>query len=112
MIHGTRKAYRAGCSCCPCRAANAAYQAQRRLDRRAGRLTLGLRISPAHARKRIRQLEADDITERDLARRLGLKHHRLRLHPSAITVRKHLRIILEYRRLNGEGPDVPLNVSA
>lgn len=104
--------YRSGCHCTACRAANAAYELSRRLDRLAGRLTLGQRISASEARKRVKQLQADGLEERELARRFGLKHHRLRLHPSAITVRKHLRIVLEYRRLNGEGPDVPLDASA
>lgn len=65
-------------------------------------------MSPAKARARLRELDAEKLTERDIAGRLGLKHPSLRLHPDAITVRKHLRIALEYRRLTGEGPDAPL----
>lgn len=110
MTHATRAAYRGGCRCCPCRAANALAQAKRRADRRLGRVTLGQRISPALTKRRLRQLEADGITEREMARRLGLKSTRLRLHPDAITVRKHLRIAREHRVLTAEGPDAPLNL--
>lgn len=70
---------------------------------------MGQRISPITARKRIKQLEADHVTERELAQRLGLKNPSLRLYPDAITVRKHLRIALEHRRLTEEGPDTPLD---
>lgn len=105
--HGTRKTYRLGCTCTQCRAANAKAQAQRRADRRAGRWTLGLRISPSEALKRIRQLKAERVSQYLMAKQLGLHDTHLRVHPDAITVRKLLKIRKIYRFYMGEGPDLP-----
>jgi hypothetical protein len=97
MTHGIRQTYRAGCRCCPCRAANAAYELDRARDHATGRLRLGSVINPAEAVKRIRQMKAEKISGRAVNRLSGLKDHPLVLHPSGITVRKLLRIRRLYR---------------
>lgn len=112
MTHGTRSCYQAGCRELSCKAANADYWRAWWRDRQRGRPRLGSLISGAEARKRVKQLQVDGVSGRELSRRLGLKPHSLVLHSDAITVRKHLRIVLEYRRLSLEGPDTPLDASA
>lgn len=111
--HGTRKTYQAGCRCCPCRAANAQYEAARAADKAAGRQRLGCIIPAAEARKRVNQMKSEKISGRAINRQNGLKDHALVLHPSGITVRKLLRIRRIYRlHMTGEGPDVPLSYSS
>ncbi len=105
--HGTRQAYRSGCRCCPCRAANAQAQAQRRADRRAGRVTRGLLVNAAWARKRLRQLAIEEVPATRIAQQLGLKNRSLRLHPSYITVWKLAKIKRVYDAYMAEGPDAP-----
>lgn len=112
MIHGTRRTYRLGCHCCPCRAANAAYEAQRVRDRLHGRQTLGQRVSPVLARKRVKQLQVEQVSAREIARRLGLKNDAIRVHPDGITVRKLGRILRLYNQLMAEDPDLPMDASA
>lgn len=87
--HGTRRQYRQGCHCTPCRAANAAYEAKRRHAHRCGLPLLGAIVKPTEARRRIHQLEAEHVP---IAQRLGLKCGRLRLHPDGVTVRRVLQL--------------------
>lgn len=69
MIHGTRKAYRAGCSCCPCRAANAAAEAARRLRLLRGSADAFDRA--LEARRRVRQLEIEGYPKSRIAKLAG-----------------------------------------
>lgn len=99
-MHGTRAAYRAGCSCVPCRAAEAAYRASIRQQHRQGRPPLGARISAVEARRLIRSLKAEHFTERQIAQEACGERYRnpLLQRPAALTVRRLLQI-KRYARL-------------
>ena len=104
--HGTRRQYRQGCHCLPCRAANARYEQERARDKAKGIPRLGTLISAKEARKRIQQLTVEHVP---VASRLGLKHHLVRLHPSGqMTYGKWQRIRQLYDALMAEGPDEPI----
>lgn len=108
MIHGTRKAYQAGCACVCCRSAEATYRANLRAQHAKGRTPLGARVSAAEAQRRIKQLLVERFTRAEIARRIGLKRPKLRLHTSVITVRNVLKIRRLYRlTMLNEGPDQP-----
>lgn len=111
MNHGTRQTYRSGCRCCPCRAANAQAQAQRRADRRTGTVTRRLLVDVALVRKRLRQLAIEDVPMAHIAQRLGLKNRSPRLHHHHITVVKLSRIKRVYDAYMAEGPDTPLDAA-
>lgn len=75
--HGTRRCYKTGCHCTPCRAANAEYM---RLYRRAlllGRPRLGSRISAARLHTLIRALQAE-YSSAQLDRLICRGHRHLR----------------------------------
>jgi hypothetical protein len=101
--HGTRARYQDGCACPPCAAAEAAYRKHLRADHRAGIQRLGSVISPVEAQRRIRQLQAEHVSARQIARSLGLVHHAPRLHPDGITLRKLLKIRRLHRQVLRDG---------
>ena len=104
--HGTRACYQqSGCRCTPCRAANAAYEAQRAADKAAGKIRLGMIVNGAEAMKRIKQLKAEKISGRALNRLHGLKNHAFVLHDGGITLRKLYRIRRTYRLFMLENRD-------
>lgn len=73
QAHGTRAAYKAGCVCVRCRAANTTYQVRRRLRRlRAG----DSRAWALEARRRVRQLEREGYTKTRIARLCGFANPR------------------------------------
>lgn len=92
--HGTRARYRKECRCCQCRAAEAAYRAALRLLRMHGKTPLGSHVSAIEAQRRIKQLLIERFTKAEIARRLGLKQGRLKVHD-----RMTLRKLLKLRRL-------------
>lgn len=106
--HGTRQTYQAGCHCCPCRAANAAYIAQLRRQHATGHTPLGAHVSGVEVRRRIQQLLIERFTRAEIARRLGLKRGRLELHTDRVTLRNVLKVRRLYRlAMGGEGPNQP-----
>jgi hypothetical protein len=70
---------------------------------RCGTRPLGSVISPLEAQRRIRQLQIEHISAKQIARALGLVHHAPRLHPDGITLRKLLTIRLLHRRILRDG---------
>lgn len=110
MTHGTRACYQSGCRALACRAANAAYEAQYRADKRAGKVRLGSLMSAAETWQRLRQLKPEFHTFGHIAVRLGYqtppsrKLPSLRLQKEACTVRNMLRVRRLYRLLMTNGP--------
>jgi len=96
--HGSRRAYqRFRCRCVRCRHANTVYIQGLRRDRARGRLPLGARIPAAGTWKRIRQMLPEFGSRAAIARRLGLRTPKLRLHTTSITVRSALRVAALYQ---------------
>jgi hypothetical protein len=106
--HGTRARYQAGCRERCCRAAEAQYRAHLRTQHAKGLIPLGAKISATEAHRRIKQLLVERFSRAEIARRLGLKQPKLRLHTDFITVRNVLKIRRLYRlTMLTEGPDQP-----
>jgi hypothetical protein len=76
--HGTRACYKRGCTCTPCKAAEAAYRADLRLKRLKGLPVLGVLVSPVEARRRIRQLKTEGYPETRIASMAGWADGRAR----------------------------------
>lgn len=93
--HGTRRQYKRGCRCLCCRAANATYEAARARDKAKGICRLGCIISATEARRKVAQLQREQV---NVAARLGLKHHSVRLHAHGVTLKKSLKIRALWRR--------------
>lgn len=106
--HGSRGAYQDGCRCVPCRAAEARYRSKLRATHRRGLKPLGSVISAKEAQRKVKALLIERFTRAEIARRLGLKSAKLRLHPDAITVAKAVRINRLHAAVMAEGPDTPL----
>lgn len=106
--HGTRSRYQAGCTCLPCRAANAVYAANLR-GRKARHLPLlGALISPKDAARRIRQLKLEGYTAARIAQLAGFKDRHLQFTAhSRIRLRTYLRIRRVARFAMLEGHDLP-----
>lgn len=96
MTHGTRKAYRHGCRCLPCKAANATYWSAWYRDRRQGVRRLGSRVPADHAWTLIRRLLPEYGTKAALAAELGYQTRTLQLQRTAVL----LRNVLKLRRLH------------
>jgi hypothetical protein len=93
MTHGTRASYQAtGCGCLPCRAANAAYQAQYRRFAAVGRRPLRSLVKATLLRRLLSQLTIEGYTEAQIARRLGLHDPRLTRETAQVTLRKVLQL--------------------
>lgn len=71
--HGIRAAYKRGCRCLPCRAANAAYEALRYRRRCRGETAVSRTIE---ARRRVRQLEREGYTKPRIAKLAGWRDGR------------------------------------
>ena len=70
--HGTRRRYKLGCRCLPCRAANATYVAAwARGEHRAH-----ARVSAAPAKRRIQQMQIEGFTLAQIAADLGVSQLR------------------------------------
>lgn len=80
--HGTRAAYLAGCTCLPCRAANAQYQAERRRRLAQGQELHGQAIPGHDTARLIRALRAEGFSAARLGALLGVH---------AVTVKEHSR---------------------
>jgi hypothetical protein len=103
--HGTRRQYQTGCTCTPCRAAEAAYrQALRRL-RAEGKIPMGVHVDAKQMWKQIKAMRVERMTYAEIARRLGLHTPRLYLHPDRVTLKSLLRVRALYQRLMLEQPD-------
>jgi hypothetical protein len=90
--HGTRASYQAGCSCTPCRAGNAGYQAQYRRLSAVGTRPLRSLVKATLLRRVLRQLTIEGFTEAEIARRLGLRDPRLTRETEQVTWRKVLQL--------------------
>jgi hypothetical protein len=99
LMHGQRRTYQDGCSCTPCRAAEAAYRADLRRRRVLGRTPLGAHISAVEAWRKIRAMKREGYRLAELAAYLGLKSRIPRLQPDRITVRNHVKVRRLYRVL-------------
>jgi hypothetical protein len=95
--HGERATYKAGCSCTPCRAAEASYRAELRRREAEGRPALGARVGPGMMWRQIDALRREGYTDGEIARRLGLQTPRLQLHRERVTLRSKLKVQRLYR---------------
>jgi hypothetical protein len=77
--HGTRSAYKSGCSCVSCRAAEANYRCQLRQTHRQGKVPLGAIISATDARKLVNALLLERFSRLKMAPQLGINRHTLAL---------------------------------
>lgn len=103
---GTRVAYRRGCRCMPCRAAEAAYRRDLRLLHARGIHSWGMRLDAAEARQMLRAFRTEGQSRRETARRLGyLNPGPYRLY-TQITVRRFLKLRRLYRLTMAEGPSL------
>lgn len=90
--HGTLKRYK-GCRCTPCRKANAKYEQKRAKQHIMGKPPLGSLVSATEARRLVRRLEAEHISQKAIAQEgCGLRLSSLRLDTEVITLRRHLQI--------------------
>lgn len=99
MTHGTRRDYKAGCRCTPCKAAEARYRANLRWLHRVGKQPLGAKVSAVDTARRIRQLLIERMTKASIAKELGLKRPILELHTGP-NARVTLRTALLIKRLH------------
>lgn len=90
--HGTRRHYKAGCHCVPCRAAEAAYRARLRQLHARDRQPLGTVVSASETWKRIRSLRAEHLTDSEISRRLGLRRRGLRVATDRVTLITALKV--------------------
>jgi hypothetical protein len=95
--HGTRKHYQKGCTCLPCRAANATYQDQYRAAYRKGRPPLGAHIKGTEAHALIRALLTEHWTRGMIARQLGQRWPVLQYH-DGVTLRTTLKLRILVRQ--------------
>lgn len=108
--HGTRARYQRGCTCTPCKAAEAAYRANLRVKHLKGLPVLGVLVSPVEARRRVRQLTGEGYTKARVAAMAGWQnghlqfgaHERIRL---ATLLR--IRRVAIFAMLEGAAPDPP-----
>lgn len=111
LIHGRRATYQAAhCRCEPCTAANAAYIAQLRRLRIYGRQPLGICVPAGETARRVQQLLIERVTKGQIARALGYRWPRLRVHTKPgewVTLRTALRIKRLHRLWLGDGVDHP-----
>lgn len=63
--HGTRACYQRGCTCTPCKAAEAAYRSDLRLKHLKGLPVLGALVSPLEAQRRVRQFKLEGYVLHD-----------------------------------------------
>lgn len=100
LVHGTRRAYRQGCHCTPCRSANALYMQAWRLRRAQGRPLLGARISTAEAHHLLRLIQRERYRNQELEQAFGVGPRNLaRLRKAAmIELRTWLKIRRFYRQ--------------
>lgn len=102
-MHGLRRTYQSGCRCFPCKVAEARYRSDLRRLHRLGKQPLGATISAVETWRRIRQLKAEQFSEAEIARRIGLTRPELRLHPDRVRVKTMLLIRRLHRHMFGEG---------
>jgi hypothetical protein len=102
LIHGLRRSYKRGCRCLRCRAANASYEAERRLALAQGQIPLGRRVPGQAVDRRLRSLVSEDFTRQEIARRARLHPVTLRGHHRSVTLRTYLRVSALWRRHCGE----------
>lgn len=112
VVHGTRAAYKRGCACLPCRAANAAYVQHYRRTTTTGKRLLGSRIPAARTHILMRALRAE-MSRAELARRLGwhANNYARVQHAATVTLRQALKVLRLYRAMQGE-PDRPAPLDA
>lgn len=98
---GTRAAYQAGCTCLPCRAAEATYRSQLRRRHALGKLPLGALVDATVTWRFVLALQREGVRKSDLAKRLGLVWPVLHLHPRRVRRRTALKIRRIYRQVMG-----------
>lgn len=98
MTHGTRKAYKLGCRCLLCKAANADYQRQLYAASKQGKPPLGSYVPASEVWRRIKQLKAERVSRALLAKQRGLKRAKLDVHPERV----RLKTLLRFRRWTRE----------
>jgi hypothetical protein len=113
--HGTRASYQRGCTCTPCKAAEAAYRADLRLKRLKGLPILGVLVSPLDAQRKLRQFKLEgyavheDGNTAPSVERLGRWRPRsLQLtRQQRIRLSTHLRVwrLAQWAMLEGATPD-------
>jgi hypothetical protein len=103
--HGTRTGYQAGCHCRACAAANARYQADWRSRVVHQRPAPTDRIPAGASRELLRRLSVAGFSEREIARRFGLKGLHFR-HHGLVTRRTQARVALLWHKVTtGGDPD-------
>lgn len=110
--HGTRRGYRAGCRCLPCRSANAVYEARRAAARLAGHPFLGSRVSAARTHILLKVIRTEGISNRRLGRELfGSYRAYKRVHAEAqCELRTALKVQRFYRLVVAAPEQMPLPV--
>lgn len=95
--HGERRTYQAGCSCTPCKAAEAAYRADLRKRHLKGLPILGALVSAVETRRQLRLLITEYETEDALAQRFGLHDPRVRVGRHVVRVATALKVQRRYQ---------------
>jgi hypothetical protein len=104
--HGRRRTYQQGCTCGPCRAANAQYSAAYRAAQASGRPVLGARTAGQDALRLVARLLAEGYRRADIARGIGHQPDRawpeltVGRHGAAVTWRTVYRLRVLLRRLD------------
>lgn len=94
--HGTRRAYKAGCGCLLCRAAEASYRARLRRQQHAGQAPMGILVNAKEAGAIVRAMLTERYTQQQIARTSGIHRHTL---PTLnATQRCRLKTMLKLRR--------------
>lgn len=97
VLHGTRKAYRHGCHCLSCRAAEARYRQTLRRAAAHGLVPAGRRVPATGVRRQLHSLRLEGYSYRALAARLDLHPTTLSRHHHTVSVRTQAQIEAAYR---------------
>jgi hypothetical protein len=102
LIHGLRRSYKRGCRCLRCRAANASYEAERRVALAQGKVPMGRRVPGRDVDRRLRSLESEGFTRLEIGRRARLHRNTVSADHRSVTLRTYLRVSALWRRHCGE----------
>lgn len=99
MTHGTRRAYRQGCTCTLCRAANAAYWSTWYHAKRSGKPLLGTRIPAARTHILMKVIRTEDVSNHQLGRDLfgGYRAYKRIRRGCSVTLRTAFKVQRYYR---------------
>lgn len=98
QVHGTRKTYQQGCTCRPCRSAEAQYRQALRTLKAHGKQPLGSLVAANLTWRQIEALRIEGFSYPEIAQRIGLRWPQLRLHPEVIRLKSALKIQRLYRQ--------------